>query len=426
MPIFDDDDDLLSLDTGMLSELLEEAPPSVEETLADLAAARSKRLSMGEAVARGGMGTVHLAVDHLLQQEVAVKVLHRNLEANAESVQRFVHEARITASLPHPNIVPVYDIGHDAELGLYFTMKLIEGRTLSRPGQPPPQGGMASGRIAELLDIVIRVCDALAFSHSHGILHCDLKPSNIMVGDFGQVYLMDWGMARNYREDPAPADGGIYGTVGYMAPEQARSEPLDPRADVFGVGAILYDLFAGKAPFHRPLLEQSLYAALSSKHQPISEAAPHCPPRLQAIIEKAMAPDPADRFTSATELRTALARYLRGKMDFPRRVMPAGVQLITEGEWGDAAYILVSGQCEVFRFFGDERRTLRILEPGSIFGETAILARSQRTANVVTRQECVLLEVTRAVLEAELSEMKPWMGVLLKTLARYFHEHETR
>lgn len=426
MPIFDDDDDLLSLDTGMLSELLEAETPSVEDTLADLAEARSHRLSMGEAIARGGMGTVHLAADRLLQQKVAVKILHRNLEGNPEAVQRFVHEARITASLPHPNIVPVYDIGHDGDLGLYFTMKLVEGRTLSSLVRSLPLGGMSSGRVAELLDIVIRVCDALAFSHNRGILHCDLKPSNIMVGDFGQVYLMDWGMARNYREDPAPPDGRIYGTIGYMSPEQARSESLDPRADVFGVGAILYYLFARKAPFRRPLLEQSLYAALNSKRKPIGEVAPHCPPRLQMIIEKALAPEPTDRFGSATELRTALARYLRGKMDFPRRSVPSGTQIITEGEWGDAAYILVSGQCEVFRSIDGKRRTLRILEPGTIFGETAILARSQRTANVTTRKDCVLLEVTREVLEAELNEMKPWMGVLLKTLARYFHERETR
>ena len=106
-------------------------------------------------------------------------------------------------------------------------------------------------------------------------------------------------------------------------------------------------------------------------------------------------------------------------------LIESGVQIIQEGEWGDSAYILVSGRCEVYRFLGGERRTLRILEPGTIFGETAILARSQRTANVVTLKDCKLLEVTREVLEQELQEMKPWMGVLLKTLARYFHERET-
>ncbi len=424
MPTFDDDD-LQSLDTALLYELLDERLPTVESVLADLAEARGRRLGMGEAIARGGMGTVYIAADRLTQQKVAVKVLHRNLEGESEAVQRFVHEARVTAQLDHPNIVPVYDIGHLGELGLYFTMKFVEGRTLSSIVKEHPLGGMSSGRIAELLDIVIRVCDALAFSHNRGILHCDLKPANIMVGDFGQVYLMDWGMARNYREDPTPSGGRIYGTLGFMAPEQARGEPLDPRADVFGVGAILYYLFARKAPFRRPLMEQSLYAAMSSKRSHIGEAAPHCPPRLQAIIERAMAPDPADRFGSATELRNALARYLRGKMDFPRRDVPAGVELIREGEWGDSAYILVSGQCEVYRFIDGERRTLRILEPGSIFGETAILARSQRTACVRTRADCQLLEVTREVLETELNEMKPWMGVLLKTLARYFHERET-
>lgn len=410
----------------MMSELRsDEEQPSVAGLLEDLAEARGSRLDMKYAIARGGMGTVHVATDRLLQQKVAVKVLHRKLETDAAAVQRFVTEARITASLPHPNIVPVYDIDHSDASGLYFTMKLVEGQTLSTIVHNLAPGSIPSGRLAELLDVVIRVCDALAFAHDRGILHCDLKPANIMIGDFGQVYLMDWGMARRFPEDPAPEDGRIYGTVGYMAPEQAHSKPLDPRSDVFGVGAILYYLFTRKAPFRRPLLEQSLYAALNSKRKSIAEAAPHCPSRLQAIIEKAMDPDPAQRYASASELRNALARYLRGKMDFPRRRVPAGVQIIQEGEWGDSAYILVSGQCEVFRFIDGERRTLRILEPGTIFGETAILARSQRTANVMTRKDCKLLEVTREVLEQELQEMKPWMGVLLKTLARYFHERET-
>ena len=424
MPNFDDE--LSSIDVSMLSELLsEEDVPTVAEQLNDLSTARSHRLDLGDPIARGGMGTVHIATDRLLQQKVAVKILHRNLETDAASVQRFVTEARITASLPHPNIVPVYDIDHTEGLGVYFTMKLVEGQTLSKIARGLPEGSISSGRLAELLDVVIRVCDALAFAHSRGILHCDLKPANIMIGDFGQVYLMDWGMARRFREDPAPEDGRIYGTVGYMAPEQARSQPLDPRSDVFGVGAILYYLFAHTAPFRRKLLEQSLYAAMNSKRKSIAEAAPHCPSRLQTIIEKAMDPDPTKRYASASELRNALARYLRGKMDFPRRRVPAGVQIIREGDWGDSAYILVSGRCEVYRFLSGERRTLRILEPGTIFGETAILARSQRTANVVTLKDCKLLEVTREVLEQELQEMKPWMGVLLKTLARYFHERET-
>ena len=318
MPTFDDD--LPSIGSSILYELLsEEDLPSVPELLADLAAARGSRLGLENAIARGGMGTVHIATDNLLQQTVAVKVLHRNLETDAAAVSRFVTEARITASLPHPNIVPVYDIDQSDEIGLYFTMKLVEGQTLSKIVRELPQGSISSGRLAELIDVVIRVCDALAFAHSRGILHCDMKPANIMIGDFGQVYLMDWGMARRYREDPAPEDGRVYGTIGYMAPEQARSQPLDPRSDVFGVGAILYHLFARKAPFRRPLLEQSLYAAMNSKRKPIAEAAPHCPSRLQAIIEKAMDPDPAKRYASASELRNALARYLRGKMDFPRR-----------------------------------------------------------------------------------------------------------
>ena len=404
MPLFDDD--LPSLDTALISardDSKDHIPP-VSQTLSGLRDARANRLKLGEPIARGGMGTVHIAGDKLLQQKVAVKILHPNMSDDPEAVERFIHEARITAQLDHPNIVPVYDIGHMTGEGLYFTMKLVEGQTLSQIVRNMPLGGISPGRLAELLDVILRVCDALAFAHARGILHCDLKPSNIMVGEFGQVYLMDWGMARRWQTNPLPTDGRIYGTVGYMPPEQARSEAIDPRADVFGIGAILYHLFARKAPFRRPLLEQSLYAAM---------------------INRALEASPDDRYISVMALREDLARYLRGKMDFPRRHVPAGFQIIQEGEVGESAYILVSGRCEVFRIINGQRKTLRLLEPGTIFGETAILARSQRSANVMTLEDCLLMEVTREVLEQELTEMKPWMGVLLKTLARYFHERET-
>ena len=219
-----------------------------------------------ERVAHGGMGVVWLALDEKLDRRVALKVLDVSGE----------EEARILAKLEHPGIVPVHDVGRLADGRVFYTMKYIEGERLDQH--------VASIRsVPERMRIVHRICEAVAFAHARGVLHRDLKPENIMVGPFGEVLVMDWGLAMLLR-DRKPGDIG--GTPGYMAPELTRGkgQSLDERNDVYSLGAILQFLVPGRNT-DRPL---------------------------RAIIEKAIQPDPASRYADVKALASDIAAYLDG------------------------------------------------------------------------------------------------------------------
>ena len=200
----------------------------------------------------------------VLERHVAVKIISPRLANDPSALQRFADEARITAQLDHPNIVPVHKLGHAPNETPCLAMKLVQGRTLLahlRTLPPPP---WSHATLDEVLEIFQKVCDAVAFAHSKGVVHRDLKPENIMVGSFGQVYVMDWGIAvRCQRGDdgrlhPIEAKKGLRGTLAYMAPEQARRgvAGVDERADVYGLGAVLYEFLTGRPPFEpRGVLE---------------------------------------------------------------------------------------------------------------------------------------------------------------------------
>jgi len=282
----------------------------------DLSGTRYRLL---ERVARGGMGVVYAAEDEKLERRVALKVLDA-AAANGDLANRLIREARVLAQLEHPGIVPVHDVGSLPDGRVFYTMKFVEGQRLDKFIESVPS-------IPDRLRLFLRVCDAVAFAHARNVLHRDLKPANIMVGQFGEVLVMDWGLAKILRADsPAEAEvndpeatifekpsrpddhsdsgetlaatghGTVMGTPGYMSPEQARGdvEHLDTRSDIFSLGALLAFLLTGvsKAPslagFRR--LDKSL----------------------QAICSKAAAQAPMDRYPSVLELASDVSRYLDG------------------------------------------------------------------------------------------------------------------
>jgi eukaryotic-like serine/threonine-protein kinase len=217
----------------------------------------------------GGMGTVYIARDHVLDRDVAVKVLDI-ADANGSRAARLKREAHILARLDHPGIVPVHDAGTLVDGRAFYVMKLVQGRRLDALlAQQPP--------LAERLTLFTRILDAVAFAHAHGIVHRDLKPENVMVGGFGEVYVMDWGVAQDGGADAEPA---IVGTPGFMAPEQEQASEVDRRADVFGLGALLSQLIGGDAP-----------------------------PSLRAITTKARSQDAGARYQSVESLAADLARF---------------------------------------------------------------------------------------------------------------------
>ncbi len=360
----------------------------------------------------------------------------------------FLREARLTGLLDHPHIVPVYDIGERKNDQLYFSMKLVDGQTLSDVIRAIPLGPLDTTTLYGLLDVLTKVCDALAFAHSRGVLHCDIKPANIMVGEFGQVYLMDWGIARLVSSEPSPestpdpqatptparhpstTDNSIIGTPCYMSPEQARGDrdKLDARSDVFLLGSALYEILTRRPPYASSDRTETLSLAANGRFPAPRKIAREggVAPELERIVLRAMAKNPDARYPSVVALRDDLLRFMRGGGDFPRRTFQAGETVVREGEQGDAAYIIVAGSCEIQKDLPTGIETLQTIGPGAVFGEMAILTEGPRTATVVAVETTVVMVVTSAILEQEIEALKPWMATLLKSLASRFRDVDTK
>lgn len=383
----------------------------------------------------GGMGVVDEVHDRLLDRTVARKVLADQLRGQAEALERFVREIRVTARLQHPGIVTVLDARLGEEEGPALYMPLLDGRPLSAmiaEAHAAEGQGLSSDSLADLLDVVIRVCDAVIYAHDEGVLHRDLKPANIMVGHYGEVYVLDWGIAlQGVTDGDRPrfvTNSTSAGTPAYMAPEtiEGRDHLLDVRTDIYAIGSMLYEIVAG-----RPAREEDgtldTEAVLEIVGLGVSRAqelepSPSVSPELVRIIRKATAPKPGDRHQSVAEFRHDLRRFLRGGEGLPRLSFRAGEAIVREGESGDAAYILLEGTCRVVQDRDGERRVRRDLTPGAVFGETALLSPGPRTASVLALTDAVLLEVTEETLEREVAALKPWLATLVRGLASRLRE----
>jgi CRP-like cAMP-binding protein/tRNA A-37 threonylcarbamoyl transferase component Bud32 len=402
----------------------------------------AERLEEQGVVASGGMGTVHLVVDRAIGRRMAMKTMHTMLREDDRMLRLFLREARTTGLLDHPNIVPVYDVGQ-RDGALYFTMKLVSGRTLRDVMRQHPHGVTEPNVLFNLLDVIIKMCDALAFAHSRGVIHCDIKPANVMMGDFGEVYLMDWGIARvrgshperasfapprNDEDEPPPSNTGdaVLGTASYMSPEQAEGNRvlLDARSDVFSVGAVLYDILCGRPPYRGASYDETLLLARNATYVLPSEHAGEgrVAPELERIVLKAMARHRSERYPDTDQLKADVLRYIRGGADFPQTTFAKGTVIMREGDEGHAAYIIASGQCEVRKTIGGVESVLKTLGPGEVFGEMAVLTEGPRTATVVATEDTTALVVTRGVMEHELALMKPWVARLLGTIAERFRD----
>jgi eukaryotic-like serine/threonine-protein kinase len=286
---------------------------------------------VGEVIGTGGMGEVILAHDRRIGRDVAVKRL-READPSEETLERFMREAKIQARLDHPTIVPVHEIGRDSDGNPYFTMKRLAGVTLAERLQ-------GSGPIQPLLRALVDVCFAIDLAHNRGVVHRDLKPANIMLGDYGEVYVLDWGIARVLDElddlparssrpvlDPGTQTGAMLGTPGYMAPEQIRGErTVGPPADIYSLGAILFEILAGE-PLH-PRGD----AVAATLVKPTDSPAARRPdrqtaPELDRLCVEALAENPAQRPTARAFAQRVQA-YLDGDRDIEHRRTLAAHQL---------------------------------------------------------------------------------------------------
>jgi len=310
-------------------------------------------------VGRGGQGAVLQVWDEDLRRSLAMKVLLgtevsplKKPRVEAKKLGRFLEEAQVTGQLDHPGIVPVHELGLDSEGGVYFTMKLVKGEELrsifAKVHEPGDEWGLTRA-----LAVMLKVCEAVGYAHSKGVVHRDLKPGNVMVGRFGEVYVMDWGLARvmgldghkdvriqpeqpesvsevrsersdRGSEDPGSPlmtmEGDVVGTPAFMSPEQARGEleSIGPRADVYSIGAMLYELLTGQMPYVPPRARMNNYAiwgmVQNGPPKRIERIAPDVPVELVAVCEKAMAREPGDRYQSVADLRRDLQAFVGGRV----------------------------------------------------------------------------------------------------------------
>lgn len=382
-------------------------------------------------IGRGGMGHVHPAADRNLLRQVALKRLDKAFAEKAFYRDAFVAEAQITGQLEHPNIVPVHELAIAPDGVPYFTMKLVQGSAFDEWLRARPPGTIE--RIEGGIEILIKVCDALAYAHHRGVLHRDLKPENIMVGDFGQVYLMDWGLGKLRHGEPASGAGammmqpGPVGTPYFMAPEQARGNPedVDERADVFGVGAILFEVLSGQSPYGRAPMHEILKRAQAGAVQPIDAACKNVAVsrRIRAVAERATAPDKTQRYATVVELQEAMRAFLHGGLHLPQKKFAPGELIVREGEKGDAAYMIVAGKCRAFRTVGGAEETLQNMEPGDVFGEMALILYEPRAASVVAVDDVTVLVLDQATMNEGLG-LSGWTGALVRALAQRFADLE--
>lgn len=315
-------------------------PAPIEAALTDLAAPSSPRRYQGDSgldrvIGEGAFGRVLLVFDAQLGREVALKELRAAAAATSDSspsedtvgwasapaepppevVARFIREARLTARLEHPGIVPVHEIGRRGDGAYYYTMKPVRGRTLAVALQ---EAGTLQGRLG-LLEAFVDLCQAVAYAHSRGVIHRDLKPQNVMVGAFGETVLLDWGLALDrsaeHPEDTDAQAGVAVGTPSYMSPEQAwgQHDLIDERSDVWGLGAILYELLTGSAPYRGPTAEGVIAQVRRGPPPPARAAQSSVPAELSDVAAKAMQVDPAERYGDPSALAADIRAWRAGE-----------------------------------------------------------------------------------------------------------------
>ncbi len=375
-------------------------------------------LEPGALLGSGGAGAVYRARDQALRRDVALKVLRAD---DADAARRFLAEAQVLAQLAHPYIVPVYRVGVDADGRPCFAMKLVEGRTLGDK-LAELQGMSAPARARFALPVLVKICDAVDYAHSRGVIHCDLKPDNVMVGAFGEVTLMDWGIAR-----ALPRPGGVVvddaprvraGTPAYMAPEQAIDpSAVDERSDVFGLGAILHDVLLRRPP----RASGADLADMLLEIPPIDAAALTVPRALVDLCARALAREPRRRPPSAAAFREELEATLEERASVDVREVAAGDVVVREGEPGVEAFVIVRGTCAAWRDIGGARTVLREMGPGDVFGEAAVLDGGARTASVSAVDDVELVVVPAEEITGRLGARS-----FVTALAKRFRDVEAR
>ncbi len=420
------DDSEKRVETERLSP---KAPDGFQETMPALvpppparpapAPRMSERYEDDGPLGRGGMGEVRLCRDTRIGRRIALKVIREQRRDDPRAQARFFREARVQGQLEHPSVVPVYDLDTAPDGRMYFTMKRVAGHTMEQIVSRLREGDAETERAysrRRLLSAFAQVCLAVEYAHERGVLHRDLKPANIMLGDFGEVYVLDWGLAKLGDEDDLEpsegpisgdgqpiadtqtADGEVLGTPGYMAPEQidGAARGVDARSDVYAVGAILFEILTLQSLHPRDSAHRALGSTIAGADARAHVRAPErqVPPELEAICVRATADRPEDRFATARELHDAVARFLDGDRDLAlRRDMAA--------KWADKAHVAAVRALATDSDLPARRRALALVSRALALDPEQPVARSALLDLLVTPPREAPPEALEQVVESQ-------------------------
>lgn len=390
----------------------------------------------------GGMGEIFQVLDQDIKRILAMKVVLQSFKDDEDALNDFVREAKITGLLEHPNIIPVHDLGLLNDAGIYFTMKLAHGEPLNvivDEIRVQNTEYMEKYHMFRLLNIFRKVCDALSFAHSKDIIHRDIKPHNIMVGKYGEVLLMDWGLAKyigDCKSVDDPMEKEIFediqrfslsqeevikGSPPYMSPEQVKGDPalLDKHSDIFLMGATLYHMFTLYPPYFGEDIYEVLHKAENRDLIPPDKRNParQIPEEICRIIMKAMAAEKSDRYRCVEDLAEDIDDVISGKWSRQeKRTFKAGDMLMREGEIGAEAYLIISGKVQVFKETKGQRIILSALQAGDMVGEMALITNEPRSASVEAVEETEVAVLTDHLLNQNLKKLPPFMEKMVSTL----------
>ncbi len=401
---------------------------------------------MGDKLAQGGMGAIYRVYDRDFKRGNVLKVILPKIMASRQMFLSFIEEARITGQLEHPNIIPVHDLGVMDNEMLYFSMKEIQGESLDKilkRIRADEADIVEKYSIYNLLVLFRKVCDALAYAHSREIIHRDLKPENIMVGNYGEVLVVDWGLARRMSEqdvtmnspeedvDPLSESigdltrtryGMIKGTPAFMPPEQAKGqvEEIDKRTDIFLLGSTLYAIATLSAPFLGEDVYEILENAENSIFEHPKERAPKrdLPPELCRIILKAMEPEPGDRYQHVEDIIEDIDDLLEGRTSSEQLSFKPGEFIMKEGDSGIEAYVILTGNVEVLKLVDGNYVKLVELGEGASVGEMAMISNDPRSASVRALTNTQVVVITEDLIQRGLDKLPPWMGNVVQALVQ--------
>lgn len=416
------------------------ATPAVRRLLSPLT--EKERYHKAADLGEGGLSKVISSFDSCLNRIVAVKELKEENFSDPDLLHSFITEARMISYLDHPGVATVYDAHLTEGQELRYTMQLVEGQTLEGFLDYHRQPEVANENyLSDVIDIFTKVCETLAFVHDKGVIHLDLKPENIILGNYGEVMIMDWGNACLYddslyqdyvrkflNEDSdstmrMEAGDTILGSPLYMSPEQTLSrDELGPTSDIFSVGVLVYELLTGHRPFAAATVEEIIELVRTSVPPPVNELNPDIPLRLSNIIEKMMQKAPGDRHLSAREVLNDIQSAQTSGQAFPLWEIPAGQVIFHEGEQGDFTIRIKTGKVEISKDNQGSKTVLAELGPGDLLGELAVFSDIPRTATATALEDTTVYLMRSAEVNAELDKLSPWVSQMVRALSNRFDD----